>query len=100
MLYEVITGNFYYWYTLFTNSAGANITNSGLQPITIVAANSGNIAVASVSVVETASVAVNGTITPTYNVLPSNATNKAVTWTSSNTSVATVNATTGSYNFV
>ncbi len=88
-------GNFYYLYTLFTNSAGANITNSGLQPITIVAANSGNIAVASVSVVETASVAVNGTITPTYNVLPSNATNKAVTWTSSNTSVATVNATTG-----
>lgn len=40
----------------------------------------------------TASLSVGGTVSLTATVTPSNATNKNVTWTSSNTSVATVNA--------
>lgn len=51
-----------------------------------------NIAVSSVSLDKTtASLTVNGTTTLTPTVLPANASNKSVTWSSDNTSVATVN---------
>ena len=51
-----------------------------------------NVSVTGVSLNKTsATVAVNGTASLTANVAPSNASNKSVTWKSSNTSVATVN---------
>ena len=53
----------------------------------------GNVPVTGVTVSPTSStVAINGTLQLTANVQPSNATNKAVTWTSSNNSIATVDA--------
>jgi Bacterial Ig-like domain (group 2)/Carbohydrate binding module (family 6)/Domain of unknown function (DUF5060)/Secretion system C-terminal sorting domain/Putative collagen-binding domain of a collagenase len=59
----------------------------------ITSASTVNVAVTGISVTPTsASVAVGATTTLTPNVLPTNATNKAVTWTSSNTAIATVNA--------
>jgi len=52
------------------------------------------ILVSSVSITATStSVTVGGTMTLTASVLPSNAANKSVTWSSSNTSVATVSST-------
>ena len=51
----------------------------------------GNVPVTGVTVSPTSgTVAINGTLPLTANIQPSNATNKAVTWTSSNTSIATV----------
>lgn len=52
-------------------------------------------AVTGVTIAETLSVKVGDKATPTFNVLPANATNKAVTFKSSDTTVATVNQTTG-----
>jgi len=63
------------------------IAGSYLSPYS----GTGNIAVTGVSVTPTSSsMAVNGTSQLTATVAPANATNKSVTWTSGNTSVATV----------
>lgn len=53
------------------------------------------VAVTGVTIDETASVNINGTVTPSWTVNPNEATNKKVTFTSNNESVATVNETTG-----
>ena len=53
------------------------------------------VAVTGVSIQETLSVNIGQSATPTYVVNPAEATNKAVTFSSNNTAVATVNATTG-----
>ena len=53
------------------------------------------VAVESVSIDETASVNIGSTVTPSWTVNPNGATNKKVTFTSNNESVATVNETTG-----
>jgi len=61
--------------------------------ISVITVNSSNVAVTSVSLNPTsAALAVGGTQQLTATVLPSNATNKSVTYTSNNTGVATVNA--------
>ena len=51
--------------------------------------------VTGVTIDESLSIYIGGTGTPSYTVSPSNAANKAVTFSSSNTDVATVNSTTG-----
>ena len=61
----------------------------------IIAKTGESVAVASVTVAETASVSVGSTTTLTANVLPDNADNKSVTWSSDDEDVATVNAITG-----
>ena len=69
-------------------------TNSYFSTIyPLLGSGGGTVAVTGVSVSPTsASVGVGGTATLTATVSPSNATNKAVTWTSSNTAVATVSS--------
>ena len=54
-----------------------------------------NVAVTGVTIDETLSVITGETKTPSYTVTPANATNKAVSFTSSDPTVATVNAATG-----
>ncbi len=54
-----------------------------------------NISVTGVSLVETASIGVGNTTTLTPVFSPANATNKTATWSSSNTSVASINSTSG-----
>ena len=53
------------------------------------------VAVTGVTIAETLSVSIGEAKTPAYEVLPAEATNKAVTFKSDNTAVATVNETTG-----
>jgi uncharacterized protein YjdB len=69
-------------------------TQDGAKTATaVVTVNTSNIAVASVSISpSSATLAVGGTQQLTPTVLPSNATNKAVSYASNNTGVATVNA--------
>lgn len=69
-------------------------TQDGAKTATsVITVNSSNVAVTSVSLNPTsAALAVGGTQQLTATVLPSNATNKSVTYTSNNTGVATVNA--------
>lgn len=77
-----------------TYDLGLNALTGGLNInwIEIVSGSINPISVTGVSVATTAAVAVGATSTLTAIIVPSNATNKNVTWSSSNTAVATVNA--------
>ncbi len=86
---ELPAGNFYFLMPHFKNSAGEELALQGLNPINIV---NGTIQVTGVTVNTNASIDAGSTVSLTANVLPNNATNKNVTWSSSNTSVATVNS--------
>ncbi|CAM4306478.1 Ig-like domain-containing protein [Zobellia roscoffensis] len=74
-----------------TATDGSNVTGSAALEVTATEILVSNITVSSVR----SSIPDNETEAFSANVLPGNADNKVVNWTSSNTSVATVNATTG-----
>lgn len=75
-------------------TAKITVTIDGkVSNVCTVTVNQGNVAVTGVKLDKsTAAVNVNGTTQLTATVAPSNATNKAVTWTSSNNNIATVDA--------
>lgn len=75
-------------------TAGITVTVDGkVSNVCTVTVNQGNVPVTGVTVSPTSgTVAINGTLPLTANIQPSNATNKAVTWTSSNNNIATVDA--------
>lgn len=80
------------------SSGNATITATSNLNASVTATSSitvSNIAVSSVSLDETASLSVGSTTTLTPVFSPANASNKSVTWASSNPSVASINSSTG-----
>jgi len=80
------------------SSGNATITATSNLNTSVTASSSitvSNIAVSSVSLDETASLSVGSTTTLTPVFSPTNASNKSVTWASSNPSVASINSSTG-----
>ena len=81
------------YYTTFTNTDPPVLNASQYGNVELSECVSADIDVTSVTLNKnTTSLCVNATETLTATVLPANATNPAVTWSSSNTAIATVNA--------
>jgi uncharacterized protein YjdB len=75
-----------------TSTITATTQDGGFSATSAITVTAAPVAVTSVSVsTNTASIVAGGTIQLTATVLPSNATNKTVTWSSGNTAAATVN---------
>jgi len=73
--------------------SGANLIVNGINQLTPAVPSGSSVSVNSVSLNKTSlSLSVNGSETLTANITPSNAANKSVSWSSSNTSVATVSS--------
>lgn len=87
---QIGTDFYFLWITLTPEGGSMYGIPAGVNPIKIITANSA-VAATGVSILETtATISVGGTVSLTESVAPANASNKIVTWKSSNEAVATV----------
>ncbi len=83
-------GNFYFLYLTFDNSAGERL-DKGIFPINITPGSQIDVVTVLINP-KTAALNVGSTLSFTTGVIPANATDKSLTWSSDNIAVATVDA--------